>query len=242
MRSHVKIYFDFDALTNELNDAEKGSLLLAVVRYAETGEVPTLSGNERFLFPVFKQKVDEDIKAYDTKVQNGSNGGRPASEPKQTETNRNEPKETEENREEPKETENAKKEERRKKIEDKRKKNQNENVRDFDRFWAAYPRKTAKPDALKAFLRINPDPETVERSLAAVEKQRASPQWTRDDGQYIPYPATWLNGRRWEDEVQTVSARQIVRTVTAQNYEQRDYDEPQETPEQMLARLQAEAI
>ena len=34
----------------------------------------------------------------------------------------------------------------------------------------------------------------------ALEVQKQSQQWRKDGGQYIPMPATWLNGRRWEDE------------------------------------------
>ena len=75
----------------------------------------------------------------------------------------------------------------------------------FDRFWKAYPRKTAKQDAAKAFARLNPDEALMTVILGAVEKQKQSDQWTRDGGQYIPHPATWLNGRRWEDE--TVAAK-----------------------------------
>lgn len=40
--------------------------------------------------------------------------------------------------------------------------------------------------------------------LKAIEVQKKSDQWQRDNGQYIPYPATWLNGRRWEDEIQPI--------------------------------------
>jgi len=71
----------------------------------------------------------------------------------------------------------------------------------FDRFWQAYPRKTAKPQAAKAFARLRPDEPLLSRMLAALALQRQSSQWQRDDGQFIPHPSTWLNGRRWEDEV-----------------------------------------
>lgn len=71
----------------------------------------------------------------------------------------------------------------------------------FDRFWQAYPRKTAKPQAAKAFARLRPDEPLLSRMLAALALQRQSAQWQRDDGQFIPHPSTWLNGRRWEDEV-----------------------------------------
>ena len=35
---------------------------------------------------------------------------------------------------------------------------------------------------------------------AALKAQRASEEWRRDNGRAIPYPSTWLNNRRWEDE------------------------------------------
>ena len=33
----------------------------------------------------------------------------------------------------------------------------------------------------------------METLLSALEMQKRSDQWQRDSGQYIPYPATWLN-------------------------------------------------
>ena len=113
MRSHLKVYFDFEVKAKEYDDAEKGRLLLAMLRYAKDGTEETLTGNERFVFPVFKAQIDEDIRVYETKVSNGSNGGRPP-------VNNRKPNETENNRTEPEKTETAKKEERRKKKEDKR--------------------------------------------------------------------------------------------------------------------------
>ena len=34
-----------------------------------------------------------------------------------------------------------------------------------------------------------------------------SAQWQRDNGQYIPHPATWLNQGRWDDELTPAGAR-----------------------------------
>lgn len=73
----------------------------------------------------------------------------------------------------------------------------------FDEFWLAYPRKTDKAKALKAWNKIKPDDSLVNLILNAVRSQSRTDQWTRDDGQYIPHPTTWLNGKRWEDETQT---------------------------------------
>ena len=69
---------------------------------------------------------------------------------------------------------------------------------DFDRFWKAYPRKVGKQTALKAFRKVNTPLETL---LNAIEVQKRSKQWQKDNGQFIPHPTTWLNQWRWEDEV-----------------------------------------
>lgn len=70
----------------------------------------------------------------------------------------------------------------------------------FDRFWGAYPRKVSKADARKAFAKLNPDAALVEDMLRALDWQKHLPEWTKDGGRFVPYPATWLNARRWEDE------------------------------------------
>ena len=58
----------------------------------------------------------------------------------------------------------------------------------------------SKADARKAFAKLNPDVALVEDMLRALDWQKRLPEWTKDGGQFIPYPATWLNARRWEDE------------------------------------------
>lgn len=72
--------------------------------------------------------------------------------------------------------------------------------RRFNSFWAAYPKKVAKATALKVWKRIRPDQALTDIMLAAIERQKRSEQWRKDNGQYIPNPTTWLNGGRWEDE------------------------------------------
>lgn len=94
----VKVYFDFEERTDELNDIEKGRLLLAMLRYARTGEKPDLKGNERFCFSYFKGAIDHEREVYNSKLENGKKGGRPTVEkPNKTEINRNKPNETESN-------------------------------------------------------------------------------------------------------------------------------------------------
>ncbi len=74
--------------------------------------------------------------------------------------------------------------------------------RSFKVFWPVYPRKVAKKRALKAWLKIKPDEVLVKKIVDAVKAHAKSDQWTRDDGQYIPHPATWLNGERWNDAIE----------------------------------------
>lgn len=73
----------------------------------------------------------------------------------------------------------------------------------FSQFWEVYPRKVAKAGAAKAFEKLDPSPELLVKILAAVAVQSRSDQWLKDGGAFIPHPATWLNGRRWEDQAVT---------------------------------------
>lgn len=70
----------------------------------------------------------------------------------------------------------------------------------FTRFWTAYPRKVSREDAWIAWKKLHVDEPLLQQMLAAIAWQTTSDQWTRDGEAYIPYPATWLNQRRWEDE------------------------------------------
>lgn len=68
----------------------------------------------------------------------------------------------------------------------------------FAEFWAAYPRRTAKVKAVRAWRAIKPDASLLAVILAALDRQKASDQWRRG---VVPHPATWLNQRRWDDEL-----------------------------------------
>lgn len=71
----------------------------------------------------------------------------------------------------------------------------------FDAFWNAYPKKVGKGAAEKIFKKLKPSGDLLQKMLDAIEVQKQSDQWKRDNGQYIPNPATWLNQTRWEDSV-----------------------------------------
>lgn len=80
----------------------------------------------------------------------------------------------------------------------------------FDKFWEQYPRKTAKTVAEKSFSKLKVDSLLLNKILLALERQNMSSQWTRDNGSYIPHPATWLNQRRWEDEIKIEKFNKVI--------------------------------
>ena len=71
----------------------------------------------------------------------------------------------------------------------------------FDEFWKLYPRKESKQQAKKAWMKLNPDQNLFNLIANALEYRSQTKEWLAEGGRYIPHPATWLNGKRWEDEV-----------------------------------------
>jgi hypothetical protein len=74
-------------------------------------------------------------------------------------------------------------------------------LRGFEDWYAIYPKKQARGDAERAWIALHPNPALIEKMIAAVYVQMRSEQWTKDGGKYIPLPATWIRGKRWEDEL-----------------------------------------
>jgi len=75
---------------------------------------------------------------------------------------------------------------------------------EFDRFWDAYPKKSGKIAAKKAWIKNKPPIDDV---LVALLWQSKSDQWLTDDGRYIPNPLTYINQGRWHDEPQAIVNR-----------------------------------
>ena len=75
-----------------------------------------------------------------------------------------------------------------------------EDIYPFDEFWKAYPKKKAKEAARKAWVKLKPDEALGKEIIQAVIKSAKTKDWLKENGKYIPYPATYLNGKRWEDE------------------------------------------
>lgn len=230
-----------------------------MARYALTGEEPVFAPDDpaRYIWPALREKADRITESYERKSAAGRQGGiaaqadrkqksstgqadskqessRPEAEVKQTPSTSQAETKPETNTDTDTDTET------------KRDTNARTHAREeakitldrFERFWQAYPRHTDKKKALLAFQRLKPDEDMLSAMLAAIEQQKQSDQWSRDGGAYIPHPSTWLNQERWNDELVRAQAR---KTVTAQQYDQRDYSkEPaRKVPDWMLDEYEA---
>lgn len=70
----------------------------------------------------------------------------------------------------------------------------------FDEFYKAYPRKEGRPKAEKAWSGGKLD-KLADKILAdVIERAGDEGGWKGTEPRFIPLPATYLNGRRWEDE------------------------------------------
>lgn len=67
----------------------------------------------------------------------------------------------------------------------------------FAEFYMAYPRKVAKDAARRAFEKAA---KTTDPAVIVEGARRFAQDPNLPDKQFIPYPATWLNDGRWDDE------------------------------------------
>lgn len=75
-------------------------------------------------------------------------------------------------------------------------------MEEFDQFWAAYPKKVAKADARKAWAQTKDLRPALPVLLNAIQANCKTESWMKQGGTFIPYPATWLRGERWDDELE----------------------------------------
>lgn len=205
-RTQFTFYESFYKAAKRIKDpSARAEVYDAICEYALYGNEPdidALSEMAAIAFELIKPNLDasrkkaESGKLGGTKKQSEStfeaNGSKTEAKRKQ-----NEASEKQEQTESKKENKKEKEGENKIEIENKKK---SYDADGFAAFWAAYPKKAGKADALKAWNKLAPDVVLQEQMGKALEVQKQSQQWRKDGGQYIPMPATWLNGRRWEDE------------------------------------------
>lgn len=206
---YLKVWTDFESVLEPLNDDEVGRLFLAMLRYAASGEEPSgFSGNERFLWAVAKRDIDTMAEKSETLRQNGSKGGRP-----KTRENQTEPTETKENQTEPDESLKEKK---------RNEKKGNENKRN------SFTAPTV--DEIRQYCTERSNNIDPEYFFTYYENR----DWKLSNGRKMK---DWkLAVVTWEKNNFSRPTNAPVKTVTAQQYSQRDYsDEDAEARRRMLS-------
>ena len=190
-RKQFTFYYSFyDVISCIEEPREQAEAYDALCRYALMGVKPdfeNLSLGAKMAVKAFMPTLDASRK----KAQNGSLGGskpkanasKPQANDKQTASKSKNKDKTEDKTEE--------KEEEKEELKD-------ECQAAFDRFWDAYPRKVKKPEARAAFQSVSVSLDVL---LQALTRQKATSQWQEEDGRFVPYPASWLKNRRWEDDI-----------------------------------------
>lgn len=84
-------------------------------------------------------------------------------------------------------------------------------------FWEQYRNKKGKQKAIQAWNRMTEQEQKL--ALDALPAHNKQEQWIRDDGRYIPHPATWLNGKRWLDELVPAKDKFVVPDLKKQEDE-----------------------
>lgn len=219
-KEFLPLFLDFNETTQDLNDEQCGRLVRALVDYAN-GIERNINGMELLAFRFLKGSIDRNERLSAIRAEAGSKGG------KQTQANAIKNKQTE-----------AKSSKRKQNAinNNNNTNNDDNNENKFDRFWSVYPRHVAKAEARKKFEKLNPDDELFEVIINAVQRQKESEQWMKDNGQYIPHPSTWIHQRRWEDDMPV----KAVKILPAQDFHQRDYSNVNDQMMNDLAREMAE--
>ena len=219
--SYVKLFADTSGAVDLLSDAEAGRLFKAIL-HGIAGEVDELPGQEKLVYAMLKAQFERDADAYEQysekQRENGKKGGRPKK-----------PSGFSENPKNPTVFSETQKSQDKDKDKDKDKDEEKDSllcVR-FDDFWAVYPNKVKKKDAMAAW-RTGKCDKVADRIIADV-KLRRDTEWNGQEMHYVPHPTTYLHQRRWEDETPPQERREKTvldrnpQANPALNYDQRKY-------------------
>jgi len=67
--------------------------------------------------------------------------------------------------------------------------------------YGGYPNKQHRPEAEKAWHKLDPDDELTDRLILDVQQRRGGRKWSED---FVEHPATYLNQRVWEDDIEPI--------------------------------------
>ena len=179
MRDSFIVYRSFYEAIKELPKENQAEVWQAIHEYALNFKKIKLSGISKTIFTLIEPQLESNIRRY----KSGGLGG------KQTSSKRV----AKEQQESSKTVANVNVN-----VND----NASEPLRGFDLFWKTYPKKKSKGTAIKAWKKLKIQNELFQKIMKSLNNQKNSLDWQKDNGQFIPYPASWLNAMGWENEIE----------------------------------------
>lgn len=89
----------------------------------------------------------------------------------------------------------------------------------FLQFWSIYPKKVDKKGSFRAFKNIPKLKEQFPGIIKALEIQKESDQWTKNHGQFIPNPTTYIHQERWLTVSEADEIQSKINETVKENYE-----------------------
>lgn len=107
----------------------------------------------------------------------------------------------------------------------------------FEEFWQLYPRKVAKKDARKMWARLSESQKTIALQALPLHVK----VWNAEgrEPHQIPHAATWINGERFEDELEMPGPRVNGQNVIELGRRYGLEAKPGESTEQFTRRVMA---
>ena len=218
------IYCDWENTFRKIGKYEAGDLIQGIFEYMRTGEIPQFESFAveaifTLLVETFKRDRDKYYKMCERNAVNAKKGGRPRIEEKNQKNQSvfSKPKKPDNINDNDNVNDNVNDNEKDKynistssSSEMRGEGCQSVYSEDFLEFWSAYPKKMGKGLAYKVFNKLKLSKKDKADILTALNWQKKSGQWLKENGQFIPYPATYLNQRRWEDEPQELFGGDIT--------------------------------
>ena len=218
------LYLEYAEYFAELTDEQAGKVIKAIYAFEQGQELPELSGAAKIAFSAIRNQLVRDNERWEKKVECGKLGGRPKKSRENQEETKTKPNDNQSKTE-------AKPNDKQTKAymnnelcimsnelcnnppvvppegDGAEPAPKEPKVTGFDEFWQSYPHKVGKKAALSAWKKLKPNAGLRVKIMESLETQKSSQQWRRENGRYIPNPATWLNQGRWDDQLDPPNTR-----------------------------------
>ena len=203
MKKSFLLYNSYSEQFELLTDEQLGKLIRGIFTYTDSGKIPELDSVSKMAFSFMKSQVDRDTLKWEEQKRQRSEAGRKGGI-KSGKTRRSKTKQNEAPLQSAKQNEANEAVD----VDVNVDVNVNKHTEQFEEFWKLYPKKRDKKKARDKYVRLLKKKDIHEQILEGLKGHL--PLWDELEEQFIPYPTTWLNGERWNDEIETKRKPKIL--------------------------------